>query len=295
MSDGEALLAAILANPDDDAPRLVYADWLEENVCDVPCLARYGWNCKECNDIGHISIVLAERAEFIRVQCEIFRTMPAKHADRCHCKGCKLRHRERELATADIGKSRLVGPFPLAVKLSGFTNDANVSHAICTRGFPSAITCTTADFLANIPALFAMPIEKVTLSDKRPDYGPHVRPLFWWYGHGEGRNSLPENIFHLHLSSSCQVENFNSEQAALDALSAACVNYGRAAVGLPLLSQPGIKFSLPDPNVGLPLVTINYPEHSGEPDDAVPAAPRESAAQRARQFEFTGRHRRPRN
>ncbi|VTU01329.1 Repeat-companion domain protein OS=Isosphaera pallida (strain ATCC 43644 / DSM 9630 / IS1B) GN=Isop_0391 PE=4 SV=1 [Gemmataceae bacterium] len=31
MSDGDALLAAIIANPDDDTPRLVYADWLDEN------------------------------------------------------------------------------------------------------------------------------------------------------------------------------------------------------------------------------------------------------------------------
>src|SRR4051794_18637183 len=31
MTDGEALLRAVLVNPADDAPRLVYADWLEEN------------------------------------------------------------------------------------------------------------------------------------------------------------------------------------------------------------------------------------------------------------------------
>ncbi len=31
MTDGEALLRAILEVPDDDAPRLVYADWLQEN------------------------------------------------------------------------------------------------------------------------------------------------------------------------------------------------------------------------------------------------------------------------
>ena len=43
MTDGEALFAAILAEPDDDTPRLVYADWLDEH--DRP-----------------------ERAEFIRVQ-----------------------------------------------------------------------------------------------------------------------------------------------------------------------------------------------------------------------------------
>jgi uncharacterized protein (TIGR02996 family) len=48
MTDGAALLRAVLADPGDDAPRLVYADWLEEN--------------------GQ-----PERAEFIRVQCELAR------------------------------------------------------------------------------------------------------------------------------------------------------------------------------------------------------------------------------
>src|SRR3954468_16567623 len=45
MSDESALLAAILAHPDEDTPRLMYADWLQEN--------------------GQ-----PERAEFIRIQCD---------------------------------------------------------------------------------------------------------------------------------------------------------------------------------------------------------------------------------
>lgn len=44
MSDEAALLAAILAHPDEDTPRLMYADWLDEH--------------------GQ-----PERAEFIRIQC----------------------------------------------------------------------------------------------------------------------------------------------------------------------------------------------------------------------------------
>jgi uncharacterized protein (TIGR02996 family) len=48
MSDADALLAAVLADPDADLPRLVYADWLEER--------------------GQ-----PERAEFIRVQIELAR------------------------------------------------------------------------------------------------------------------------------------------------------------------------------------------------------------------------------
>ena len=67
MTDGDALLAAILATPDDDTPRLVYADWLDEN--------------------GD-----PERAEFIRTQIQLGRaptltlrarekTLLAAHAD----------------------------------------------------------------------------------------------------------------------------------------------------------------------------------------------------------------------
>jgi uncharacterized protein (TIGR02996 family) len=48
MSDRDALFQAVLHAPDDDAPRLVFADWLDEN--------------------GE-----ADRAEFIRVQCRLAR------------------------------------------------------------------------------------------------------------------------------------------------------------------------------------------------------------------------------
>lgn len=51
MSEGDSLFEAIRANPEDDAPRLVYADWLDEH--------------------GR-----PERAEFIRVQCAMARIPP---------------------------------------------------------------------------------------------------------------------------------------------------------------------------------------------------------------------------
>jgi uncharacterized protein (TIGR02996 family) len=49
VNEEPGLLAAVIENPDDDLPRLVYADWLDDN--------------------GQ-----PERARFIRVQCEIART-----------------------------------------------------------------------------------------------------------------------------------------------------------------------------------------------------------------------------
>ena len=52
-----ALLRRILENPADDAPRLILSDWLEENGQD-------------------------ERADFIRVQCELGRHIEKTKADR---------------------------------------------------------------------------------------------------------------------------------------------------------------------------------------------------------------------
>jgi len=69
MHDHAAFLAAITASPDDDLPRLVYADWLDESG----------------------EPAAAARAEFIRVQCEL---------ERCasdHDRRMSLQKRERQL------------------------------------------------------------------------------------------------------------------------------------------------------------------------------------------------------
>ncbi len=56
MSDHDALLAAVLADPAEDTARLVYADWLTEN--------------------GE-----ADRGEFIRIEVELAQTPPTTEAD----------------------------------------------------------------------------------------------------------------------------------------------------------------------------------------------------------------------
>ena len=75
MNEAE-FIEAICADPDDDAPRLVFSDWLEEH--------------------GNI-----DRAEFIRIQCEIG---PAHSSRGDH----PLRFREGELRAEHGGRlSRL--------------------------------------------------------------------------------------------------------------------------------------------------------------------------------------------
>ena len=69
MTDGDALFAAVLAEPDEDTPRLAYADWLDENGDPA-------------------------RAEFIRVQVALANTSeddPGRDA---------LAERERQLLSA---------------------------------------------------------------------------------------------------------------------------------------------------------------------------------------------------
>lgn len=108
--DELALIAAIIANHDDDTPRLAYADWLEENAgvervarpctmcvggkqndCEPGDLHYNEWDCEHCQGTGEIagerSNGFTERAEFIRLQCRI-----ASIQRTCLCGACvKLR------------------------------------------------------------------------------------------------------------------------------------------------------------------------------------------------------------
>jgi uncharacterized protein (TIGR02996 family) len=86
MSDEKGLLAAIWEHPHDDTPRLVYADWLQEN--------------------GQ-----PERAEFIRVQCERART---DEDDPGHG-----RLVEREAKLLETHRELWFAPLPPAVRISG--------------------------------------------------------------------------------------------------------------------------------------------------------------------------------
>lgn len=126
-----ALLAAVIARPDQDGPRLVYADWLDENAGAAEC----GWCggrgedrpppavevggrrmvyvgplglCPQCRGTGSVPDGRAARAEFVRVQVEIARWGTCDgHSQGLHspggprCPECDrrsgCRRREREL------------------------------------------------------------------------------------------------------------------------------------------------------------------------------------------------------
>lgn len=124
---GDALYAACLANPDDDTPRLILADYLDGldsvRVACSQCNGSGGWitgphseGCLRCDGAGTITDASnAQRAELIRVQCRV-EAFPACPRPGCglkyhlgQCEVCqkemkRLLARERELK--DIAKAQ---------------------------------------------------------------------------------------------------------------------------------------------------------------------------------------------
>jgi uncharacterized protein (TIGR02996 family) len=143
MGDHAGFLADILANPDDDTHRLVYADWLEEHG-------------------------LSGRAAFIRVQCRIAREPPfcvtgrpltvyGEFTARCRCPGCSLRRREYMTSRRFIQWDWLGGVD------SGFA--PFIRPAGWRRGFVASVACRGEDWIRHGAAVLAAhPVEELRLS-----------------------------------------------------------------------------------------------------------------------------------
>jgi uncharacterized protein (TIGR02996 family) len=145
MTDGDALLAAIIAQPAEDLPRLMYADWLDEH--------------------GQ-----PERAEFIRVQCELSR-MPhtgGPEEEDGNCATCKMRKplEDREELLLSRGGDWVGFPYlkPGGARRNTFLT-AGETYFRFRRGFVADMSCTSADWLAHADAITAAhPIERVRLT-----------------------------------------------------------------------------------------------------------------------------------
>lgn len=127
--DERALVRGIIANPADFTARLVFADWLQENAeplqtcpkCKGARCVRQprgvAIECDRCDCTGTVSDGRAERAELIRVQCELARLPNLFHKsaslDGCPCGGCELLRRSEELLTDDRRREWARVPCPV--------------------------------------------------------------------------------------------------------------------------------------------------------------------------------------
>lgn len=137
LAPPKELLAKIFARLDDDAPRLVLADWLTEQG--------------------------DPRGEFIQLQCALGRGtfgVGAKHVER---RGAKLpfaesrRHEEAEKALLKRFEKKWLEPVRAYVREWGFR-----------RGFLEKIVCDVEGFIDGLEALSQEPVEKFHLRRFRP-------------------------------------------------------------------------------------------------------------------------------
>jgi uncharacterized protein (TIGR02996 family) len=127
MSLEEGFLADVIANPDDDTPRLVFTDWLEENGDPV-------------------------RAEFIRLQCRLAQ-MSQEHSDYE-----ALDKRMRELL--EEHRYRFLGP--LVGLLEGGTSTDPDQVLTFRRGFVEKVSLRLQAFVRHADDLFAnAPLQSV--------------------------------------------------------------------------------------------------------------------------------------
>lgn len=143
MTDHEAFLAAIKANRDDDAPRLVYADWLQEH--------------------GE-----PERAELIRLQCNRLDTRNMTHivchhnviCDKCcSCEMCVRSRRALELLNHQPGGRGCI-PNRMIWWDGPIIDDIEYQ-----RGFVSYIKLNWGAWLRHADAILAAtPLERVELT-----------------------------------------------------------------------------------------------------------------------------------
>lgn len=159
-TDCDAMLKGVLMSPADDLPRLVLADWLEERGQE-------------------------DRAEFIRVQCEIARLEESGEAceidpDEGHtcceepCPVCRsveeyvqLEQRAVELLGGDYGRNwrHWAGAAIELIPNGAYYYDhltfrGRFVLTFC-RGFVAEVTCTAEDWLANADALYWHPEQTV--------------------------------------------------------------------------------------------------------------------------------------
>lgn len=216
MLTTDHLLAAILHAPDDDAPRLIYADWLDE---------RGEW----------------ERAEFVRVQVELVR-QPAN--PRCHCLGgCLMNHAGCPLAIKEKLQKRERELWMRIAAAEPIGKVCDRKH--WSRGFVSRIELTTDAFLDHAADLFARhPITSMRLVDREPYKLAAISGRWAWDYQGEdagGRHTLPKAI-HDCVQGERHPNGlilFSSPVLAHAALDRACVSFGRGLVGLPPLTMEG--------------------------------------------------------
>src|SRR5262245_37787354 len=139
MDTQAAILAAVADRPDDDTPRLAYADWLDDHAGDLPDPA-----------------AARVRAEFIRVQCEVKRL---EHLPSALLQGYAELYRRQDTILPHHRRD-LLGPLAAAL---------GPHDAVFDRGFVTELGLDAPTFVRHADEIAAMaPLPDVAVTVRVP-------------------------------------------------------------------------------------------------------------------------------
>jgi uncharacterized protein (TIGR02996 family) len=249
MNEHEAFIRAILADPADDTPRLIFADWLTERGSPF---GDYLASAMKMDRHSDCPVLMKDRAAGRP------RPMRCGLCDYCtarqRCESCGYPWVSAAIP-ADVPYSYILDP-----GLDLYLPPSHGSlHFVIRRGFIESVALPCADFLRHAEALFrAQPITRVTLSDRDAGGAYHdgAGIAFVRRQPSDTRDSpdtLPDVLFDrlvspesanfvsLHVGDSVgwiELKYFPDAADARDALSDSCVAHGRELAGLPPLPAP---------------------------------------------------------
>jgi len=199
MTDRQALIHAIHHDPDDDAPRLILADWFEEH--------------------GEEERAVLIRRMVAAPTYRLFWSKTAKHT----------RHEHQEPVKAIRGLRTSAA----RICQADWDFVPEVERVVIRRGFVEAITIQAWPFLNLAGQLFARsPIQEVTLSDLRPSYSfdrPSLFEALVANFHFTG-DHWPADLFSEHEPFSTLY--FTDYEEAYRELSKRAAGYGRLKAGM---------------------------------------------------------------
>lgn len=211
-----AFIDAIICRPDDDAPRLVFADWLDEHGHDV-------------------------RAEFIRVQCKLAehsRSDTLTRRDVTHIMRHQLALWQTPVILHELPEADVVDLPPIVIDAGELLGGD--PGCIVRRGFIDEIRDWTAEFMRDGRRIAAtQPVRRVSLLDKEPAHmtiGSRGLPMRRWVGSDAGletleRMELPNSVYRLlqggHVTRGGFIRSYQTLEESDAAVSAACVAWLR--------------------------------------------------------------------
>lgn len=252
MSERDSFLAAICEVPECDTRRLAFADWLEERdepgraefirlQCEIARLRRIGnpqctsGSARWCPVCGDCTCANPEDG-LSDPGCPLHDPDNSPHAELEHA--TYLGYRERELF-----KSEWLPSFNGELREWRFDDasldgEGNPFRFRVLRGFACEVWLPAADFLEHAAAIFSQhPVTSVRLTDKEPYNLGSTTWAYAWFREGvqvETASNLPQAIFN-ELTASHKEYGGKMHQTSEDAhnaLSAACVAYGRSLATL---------------------------------------------------------------